>query len=210
MTATPATFELSPDRSQDPAASIQSASPAVDSRETESSAENELRELLTKVTRAKQEWEATADSLPQLICLVDKNGSVIRANRVVETWGLGSVQSISGLHFHRLLHPRCSAYSCYLQNLLHDLDAVTSLGRRSDLETFDLFLRRDVHVTLVPILDQAKTAQDTLVIIIDDISERKQAELTLKRYTAYLEPMADLEAAHVAARKTIDRVVAWL
>ena len=78
------------------------------------------------------------------------------------------------------------------------------------METFDLFLRRDVHVTLVPILDQAKTAQDTLVIIIDDISERKQAELTLKRYTAYLEPMADLEAAHVATRKTIDRVVAWL
>ena len=82
----------------------------------------------------------TADSLPQLICLVDKNGSIIRANRVVETWGLGSVQSISGLHFHRLLHPRCSAYSCYLQNLLQDLDAVTSRGRRSDLETLDLFL----------------------------------------------------------------------
>ena len=67
MTATPATFELSPDKPQDPAASIQSASLAVDSREMASSAENELRELLTKITRAKQEWEATADSLPQLL-----------------------------------------------------------------------------------------------------------------------------------------------
>jgi hypothetical protein len=78
------------------------------------------------------------------------------------------------------------------------------------LETFDSVLRRDVHVTLAPILDRAKTAQDTLVIIIEDISECKQAELRLRPYTARVETVGDLQEAPVALRKAIDRVRAWL
>ena len=210
MTNTPTSFERSQDEPQGLAASIQSASPAVEAKERELSAENGLPEAFTKVARAKQEWEATADSLPQLICLVDERGSIIRANRVVETWGLGSVRSISGLHFHRLLHPRCPGVFCYLQNLLQDTSALTSSGHRSDLETFDSVLRRDVHVTLAPILDRAKTAQDTLVIIIEDISECKQAELRLRPYTTRVETVGDLQEAPVALRKAIDRVRAWL
>jgi len=78
------------------------------------------------------------------------------------------------------------------------------------METYDVVLRRDVHVTLVPILDQAKTAPDRLVIVIEDISERKQAELTLRRYSARLETMNELLETPAAGRKAIDRVIAWL
>jgi PAS domain-containing protein len=210
MTDTPTPFERSQHEPRDLAASIQSASPAVEAREREPSAATELPEVFTKVARAKQEWEATADCLPQLICLIDERGAIIRANRVVETWGLGSARSISGLHFHRLLHPRCSGHSCYLRNLLRDTSALTSSGHRSDLETFDSVLRRDVHVTLAPILDRAKTAQDTLVIIIEDISECKQAELRLRLDPARVETVHDLQEAPVALRKALDRVRAWL
>ncbi len=210
MTDTPTTIERSQGEAQDPAASIQSALLAVEARESEASAETELREVFSRVERAKQEWEATADALPQLVCLVDERGSIIRANRVVETWGFGSVRSISGLHLHELLHPRCPMHACYLQNLLEDINAVISSGRRSDLETFDPVLKRDVHVTLAPILDQARVAPDRLVIIIEDSSERKQAELTLRRYTARVEPIDDLQEALAADRKAVERVVAWL
>src|SRR5512143_3881080 len=34
-------------------------------------------ELFEKVERAKREWEATVDSLPDLVCLIDRNGCVI-------------------------------------------------------------------------------------------------------------------------------------
>jgi PAS domain-containing protein len=210
MTDTLTLFERSQDELQDLAASIQSTSPAVEAREWRLAAENGLPEIFTLVARAKQEWEATADSLPQLICLIDEGGSIIRANRVVETWGLGLVRSISGLHFHQLLHPRCPGHSCYLQNLLQDTSALTSSGHRSDLETFDSVLRRDVHVTLAPILDRATTAEDTLVIIIENVSECKQAELTLRRYTARVETVDDRQEAPMALRKALDRVCAWL
>ena len=78
------------------------------------------------------------------------------------------------------------------------------------METFDPVLRRDVHVTLAPILDRANTSEDRLVIVIEDISDRKQAELTLRRYTARMETVDDLEEAPVALHKAIDRVLAWL
>ena len=54
-------------------------------------AEEALKDLLKKVERAKQEWESTADSLPELVCLVDDRGRIIRANRTVETWNLARV-----------------------------------------------------------------------------------------------------------------------
>ena len=210
MTDTPTTFEHSQGDPQGPPASTQSVPPVVDAGTSEPSAATGLPEILAKVERAKQEWEATVDSLPQFVCLLDERGTVMRANRVVETWGLGSVRSISGVDFHHLLHPRCLAHTCYLQSLLQEINTIISSGHRSDLEAFDPVLRRDLHVTLAPILGQAVTAQNMVVIIIEDISERTQAELTLKRYTARVEFGDDFEEALLATRKAVDRVVAWL
>ena len=210
MTDTPTPFEHSEGDPQGPPASTRSASPVADAGTSEPTAATGLPEILAKVERAKQEWEATVDSLPQFVCLLDERGTVIRANRVVETWGLGSVRSISGVDFHRLVHPTCLANTCYVEGLLQGIDAIISTGHRSDLETFDPVLRRDLHVTLAPILGQASTAQNMVVLIIEDISERTQAELTLKRYTARVEFGDDFEEALLATRKAVDRVVAWL
>src|ERR1700741_2151479 len=40
------------------------------------------------ILRAKDEWECTVDALPDLICLLDVAGKVVRINRVVERWEL--------------------------------------------------------------------------------------------------------------------------
>ena len=42
-----------------------------------------------RVFKAKQEWQCSVDVLDQLICLVDRGGQVMRANKAVETLGLG-------------------------------------------------------------------------------------------------------------------------
>ncbi len=56
-----------------------------------------------KVQRAKQEWEAIIDALPQLVCLLDRNGAILRANRALEDLHLGDVRTIAGCGFSALL-----------------------------------------------------------------------------------------------------------
>jgi PAS domain-containing protein len=51
---------------------------------------------LQQVVQAKHQWETTLDALPQLVCLIDERGLVIRANRTLERWQLGEVKSIRG------------------------------------------------------------------------------------------------------------------
>ena len=49
-----------------------------------------------RVSRAKREWQCSVDVLNQLICLVDRSGRVVRANRAVEQLGLGKVTDVHG------------------------------------------------------------------------------------------------------------------
>src|SRR5271168_2555932 len=46
------------------------------------------------IEKAKHEWECTADALSAMVCLLHADGTVLRANRVVEHWGLGSVSCV--------------------------------------------------------------------------------------------------------------------
>lgn len=48
-------------------------------------------------------WECTLNALPQLVLVLDSRGSVIRANRTLEDWGLGSMKAIRGQPVESLL-----------------------------------------------------------------------------------------------------------
>ena len=64
--------------------------------------------------RAKQQWESAADSMPQFICLLDRDGRVLRANRTVERWKLGiEIEDVGGLYLHEVLHRNCDDSRCY-------------------------------------------------------------------------------------------------
>src|SRR5580765_6168199 len=60
------------------------------------------------IEKAKLEWENTADALAALVCLLGDEGSVLRANRVVEDWSLGTVARVIGMQAHALVHPNCN------------------------------------------------------------------------------------------------------
>ncbi|MGA9348427.1 MAG: PAS domain S-box protein, partial [Anaerolineae bacterium] len=109
-------------------------------------AEEELKELLKTIERAKQEWESTADSLPELVCLVDDGGRIIRANRIVETWNLGQVVDVKGRGVHELLHPGCTGSSCYLNSFWKEAWGEASRGQPAQCEAYDEFLKRHVLV----------------------------------------------------------------
>ena len=152
------------------------------------------------IKRAKQEWEATADSLAELICLVDRQGHIIRANRTVETWNLGTVRDVKGENLHDLFHPNCPAASCFLENFLYQAWGELPLGNSSMCEFRDRVLGRYIRVQVRQIasmpINKEDLAESFAVIVVYDITERKQLEAQLQEANRALE-----EAHHRAEKK---------
>ncbi len=142
---------------------------------------------LKQIERAKQEWEITVDTLAQLICLLDQQRHIIRANRTVERWQLGQVVAVEGQEIHKFLHGDCSDSSCYLVTFLKQAWEKLTQGQRAELEAKDKILNRYLHLKIEPIALQitkeiAHTASFA-VLILEDISKQKQAETVLRQYT---------------------------
>ena len=98
---------------------------------------------------AKQQWEATVDVLPEIICLLDGDRRVRRINRTIERWGLGNVRDSVGCELHGLLHPNCSGRGCRLQRALRDgWDQAAGTGRTSEVQFHDRDLQRTLNISL--------------------------------------------------------------
>jgi len=153
-----------------------------------------LEELFAVVERAKREWESAIDALPELICLVDHTGAVLRANRIVEEWLLGRVDMVRGLPLHQLLHPNCSDPACYFESIYPQVVDQVVQGESFDGEAYDPILRRHVHIHARPVLDRNQTSTYIAVVTVSDISERRRVELERERL------IGDLDAyAHTVA-----------
>jgi PAS domain-containing protein len=110
----------------------------------------EPQRLFEIMRQAKQEWEATVDSLPQLICLIDAQGKIIRANRTVERWGLGRVINVRGRALHELLHPNCHARACYLASFWAEASDKLAQDLPAQIRAYDSVLGRDLHIQVQP------------------------------------------------------------
>jgi signal transduction histidine kinase/PAS domain-containing protein len=73
---------------------------------------------LGQITRAKAQWERAVDLMPELVCLLDAEGRIVRINRTVERWGLGKVSEVPGRILHQVLHPECEDASCVMNCVL--------------------------------------------------------------------------------------------
>ncbi|MBI5563904.1 MAG: PAS domain-containing protein [Chloroflexi bacterium] len=153
-----------------------------------------LEKLFAVVERAKREWESAIDALPDLICLVDHTGAILRANRIVEEWQLGRVAMVRGLPLHQLLHPACSDQACYLDAVCRQVINQVIQGESIDQEAYDPVLQRHVHIHARPVLDRNQLSTDTAAVTVSDISERRRVELERERL------IGDLDAyAHTVA-----------
>ena len=162
-------------------------------------AEQPLQAIFDKVERAKQEWEATVDALPELICLVDDEGRVLRANQTVEAWGLSQVVAVKGRDVHALIHPACTNLFCYLRRFLRQAIEKTDNEQPRELTAHDSILQRHLTIQVQPMPAHKPLASHTSVVVIHDVSERKRAEDALHKHTERLKALNEIGEAILAA-----------
>lgn len=167
-----------------------------------------------RVEQAKLEWEITVDSLPQLVVIIDADGSIIRVNRTLERWALGSVAEVRGRSVHAVLHPGCHRRNCELVQFMrrwqgmeppHDshrryeaMDA--RLHRYVRVEGFaipETNLRRpdlpdSVIAVIAPRLARTRSGEDgrprsAMLMVFTDVTEIKQVEDIRTRSSVELE-----------------------
>lgn len=152
-------------------------------------AQQALRETFEKVEQAKREWESALDALPDLVCLVDDQGRLIRSNRAIEAWHVGRVEGVKGRALHELFHPKCVTPDCYLNSLLKQVAEKTE-GQLIKQEAFDPFLKRYVLVSVCLVLNRNQLPTHTAVMVMQDITERKQVEQERERLIEEMDAFA--------------------
>jgi PAS domain S-box-containing protein len=128
--------------------------------------------------RINQQLQFALDSMPQLICLVDGDGRVIRVNRAVERWKLGAVEAVRGRYLHDVLHAGCSDPACYLR-LFWQRAAASAGDRRAGCDAWDPILKRHFVIrTTIPVRapEQEASSEDFFVVTVDDVTELRGIE----------------------------------
>ena len=178
----------------------------------------EQRDLgLEQVIQIKHEWEATVDTLPQLICALDRDGRLTRANRTLETWSLGTVQAVRGMSVHELLHPGCSESACELQASFEQAWQSLAEGESTTWELEDLQLARDLRITLeraVKLTYRNIGGDSHAVMVVEDIGEHRQLERTRQQFNQQLqsrleERTGQLTAANRELRQLSAQRLSW-
>lgn len=154
-----------------------------------------LKQSLNQIEQAKQEWEATADSLSSLICLLDSRGYIVRVNRTIEHWNLGKVVGVKGQAIHKLFHPQCTEPNCYLKMFLQQAWQEIARGKPLECEIEDSRLQRQLHLQVRPISEytgkQIDKSASFAVLTVNDITERKQTESALQQQKKLLNGVAE-------------------
>ena len=146
---------------------------------------------LVDIARAKKEWEKTADALPEIVCLVDQDGNVVRANRTVERWGLGAVNAAPGLHVHALFHRDCNAEVCPFRDAVSLTVAAQASNGYLESAIADKVLDRVLIVRIRLMADLPMEATDNshpcAVVVVSDTSVLQKAQQELSDLNQDLE-----------------------
>lgn len=134
-----------------------------------------FQENYNRVKRAKQEWESTIDSLPQFICLLDKQQRILRCNRTIEAWNLAEIQAVKDLPVVKLFKNQAQ-----FQEQLNKAWAALESQETTAFEIANLLPRRHHLVEVHPISTQAFRTDDPgdsyAVMVISDITDHKALE----------------------------------
>jgi signal transduction histidine kinase len=153
-------------------------------------------ERLAAIEKAKHEWEFTVDALTAMVCLLDPDGIVLRANRVVEHWGLGSVGSVIGKGAHAVLHPACTNEDCKLARGLREALPKLLNGIPQEFEVYSSDSDRTLQYVLRPMrageVTSAQPKDARSVLVVTDVSALRRAQRALENVNLDLESRVQL------------------
>lgn len=133
-----------------------------------------------ELLRAKNEWELTFDSVPDLIAILDTRHRIVRANRkMAEKLGIEQEECV-GLHcYESVHHADCPPHGCPHSMTIRD-------GKERTLEVHEESLGGDFLISTTPLYDEQGGMVGT-VHVARDITERKSIEKELRRSRDELE-----------------------
>jgi len=126
----------------------------------------------------KQQWLFAADAMPQLICLMDRDGRIIRANRTLERWGLGRVDKVRGAYLHHVLHKHCGDPDCYLHGLRERTTHALANDGRAECDVWDPQLERHFNIRIQrPVQEEGAGLEKFFAAVtFDDVTALKAGE----------------------------------
>jgi PAS domain S-box-containing protein len=166
-----------------------------------------------RITQAKREWETTVDALPQFVCLLDSAGRILRANRVVESWTIDSVDTVKGKTLHDLFCPDCANPDCHLMQMWSRMHEGLLSGTADFWVSDELLSGRALRIQLRPIFARGRALRDartsSAILVIEDITELKRAEAIQRNAKCLLEQQvrertAALEDSNTRLRREIE------
>ncbi len=154
-------------------------------------AEQLIQRDLKQLIDVQDQREISIAVRPHLMCLLDDDGHVLQINNAFEQWDLGDDSSIRGKHVHRILHPDCVEANC---NLLNDWNA--QWLQLADTEVVacdfqDQVLEFDLYCFLIKCRQypDRRNTEAYALLIMEDVSVQKSAELLLDNYNDKLQEM---------------------
>jgi adenylate cyclase len=141
--------------------------------------ENQLRENLDLMNQSRQEWAATTEAIPQLICLLDAEGNVIRSNGTLSGWQLARPDEIAGRKLHNLLRRIFPEFATQIRQQWVEASLLLSKGRNYNFDGIDTDTQRYFHVQYEPIGDLIIAEHSFAAVSIQDTTTQKTLELEL-------------------------------
>jgi len=122
---------------------------------------------------------ADARSAQQLICLLDDNGRVIRANETLQRWSSSKFSQSRGHDLHEALHADCDVDNCYLRHFCERGSAEIAAGRHLECDVFDPVLNRFFNIRGEPTRlppDQAGQSEFLAMLVLEDVTDVRMAD----------------------------------
>jgi len=148
-----------------------------------------MKSQLTSIKRAKKQWEAAVDSLPQLVIALNRFSEIIRVNRTAELWGIGKVNEARDSSLSSFIENIISGYSrekwdAEWENIWNYIDDREEFQWELDCpdrsRIFQFTLRKIQHAGF-------DDSHCFAILIVDDVTDRKRSEQLLKKYAEDLE-----------------------